>query len=263
MARQVAHEIKNPLTPIQLSAEHLRRVHADRGEPLGQVLEEMRQRRSSARSGCCGRFPPSSPASPRHPPRARRRSTSENSCATSSIPTAPVWRGASRSSERSRRAAPPRVRRSHPHRAEPRQHRRECAARDARPGRLTIDASAEDAVRDASSRGQGHRHGRRSAGPSVRTLLLNQDDRHWPRPAHRTAQHRIEWRSGRRGERQRARDHGYRAAADRTLPIAERHSPSRCIIVLGRRRRVTSKLLLRFSLFSCKDSQSQRDSEGQ
>ncbi len=39
MARQVAHEIKNPLTPIQLSAEHLRRVHADRGQPLGPVLE--------------------------------------------------------------------------------------------------------------------------------------------------------------------------------------------------------------------------------
>jgi len=39
MARQVAHEIKNPLTPIQLSAEHLRRVHVDRGEPLGAVLE--------------------------------------------------------------------------------------------------------------------------------------------------------------------------------------------------------------------------------
>jgi signal transduction histidine kinase len=39
MARQVAHEIKNPLTPIQLSAEHLLRVHADRGQPLGPVLE--------------------------------------------------------------------------------------------------------------------------------------------------------------------------------------------------------------------------------
>ncbi|MCX6544444.1 MAG: ATP-binding protein [Acidobacteria bacterium] len=39
MARQVAHEIKNPLTPIQLSAEHLRRVHLDRGSPLGPVLE--------------------------------------------------------------------------------------------------------------------------------------------------------------------------------------------------------------------------------
>ena len=40
MARQVAHEIKNPLTPIQLNAEHLRRVHADRGQPLSPILEE-------------------------------------------------------------------------------------------------------------------------------------------------------------------------------------------------------------------------------
>jgi nitrogen fixation/metabolism regulation signal transduction histidine kinase len=40
MARQVAHDIKNPLTPIQLNAEHLRRVHADRGEPLGLVLDQ-------------------------------------------------------------------------------------------------------------------------------------------------------------------------------------------------------------------------------
>jgi signal transduction histidine kinase len=39
MARQVAHEIKNPLTPIQLSAEHLGRVHADQGRPLGPVLD--------------------------------------------------------------------------------------------------------------------------------------------------------------------------------------------------------------------------------
>jgi signal transduction histidine kinase len=39
MARQVAHEIKNPLTPIQLSAEHLQRVHLDRGQPMGPVLE--------------------------------------------------------------------------------------------------------------------------------------------------------------------------------------------------------------------------------
>jgi signal transduction histidine kinase len=39
MARQVAHDIKNPLTPIQLSAEHLRRVHDDRSRPLGPVLD--------------------------------------------------------------------------------------------------------------------------------------------------------------------------------------------------------------------------------
>ena len=40
MARQVAHEIKNPLTPIQLSSEHLMRVHKDKGAPLSPVLEE-------------------------------------------------------------------------------------------------------------------------------------------------------------------------------------------------------------------------------
>jgi signal transduction histidine kinase len=40
MARQVAHEIKNPLTPIQLSSEHLMRVNKDRGEPLTPVLED-------------------------------------------------------------------------------------------------------------------------------------------------------------------------------------------------------------------------------
>jgi two-component system nitrogen regulation sensor histidine kinase NtrY len=40
MARQVAHDIKNPLTPIQLNAEHLRRVHVDQGRPLGTVLDD-------------------------------------------------------------------------------------------------------------------------------------------------------------------------------------------------------------------------------
>ena len=40
MARQVAHEIKNPLTPIQLAAEHLQRVHGDAGKPLGPIVEQ-------------------------------------------------------------------------------------------------------------------------------------------------------------------------------------------------------------------------------
>jgi len=39
MARQVAHDIKNPLTPIQLSAEHAQRVNLDRGRPLSPVLD--------------------------------------------------------------------------------------------------------------------------------------------------------------------------------------------------------------------------------
>jgi signal transduction histidine kinase len=40
MARQVAHEIKNPLTPIQLAGEHLQRVHNDQGHPLGVVFDQ-------------------------------------------------------------------------------------------------------------------------------------------------------------------------------------------------------------------------------
>lgn len=40
MARKVAHEIKNPLTPIRLSAEHLLHVYEERPEELGQALKE-------------------------------------------------------------------------------------------------------------------------------------------------------------------------------------------------------------------------------
>lgn len=40
MARKVAHEIKNPLTPIQLSAEHLLRVYHDRPEDFREALNE-------------------------------------------------------------------------------------------------------------------------------------------------------------------------------------------------------------------------------
>ncbi len=40
MARQVAHEIKNPLTPMKLSAQHLLQAHRDRVGDFDQVLEE-------------------------------------------------------------------------------------------------------------------------------------------------------------------------------------------------------------------------------
>jgi nitrogen fixation/metabolism regulation signal transduction histidine kinase len=40
MARQIAHEIKNPLTPIRLGVQHLRRAKADPRVDFDKVLEE-------------------------------------------------------------------------------------------------------------------------------------------------------------------------------------------------------------------------------
>ena len=39
MAKQVAHEIKNPLTPMRLSIQHLRRTYADGAANFGEILD--------------------------------------------------------------------------------------------------------------------------------------------------------------------------------------------------------------------------------
>jgi len=43
MARQVAHEIKNPLTPMKLSIQHLRRAYLDGAQNFGEILEQVTQ----------------------------------------------------------------------------------------------------------------------------------------------------------------------------------------------------------------------------
>src|SRR5258705_10270916 len=40
MARRIAHEIKNPLTPIQLSVDHLKKVRQSRDPRFEAILEE-------------------------------------------------------------------------------------------------------------------------------------------------------------------------------------------------------------------------------
>jgi two-component system, NtrC family, nitrogen regulation sensor histidine kinase NtrY len=41
MARQVAHEIKNPLTPMRLSIQHLRQTYRDRVPDFGEILDQV------------------------------------------------------------------------------------------------------------------------------------------------------------------------------------------------------------------------------
>jgi nitrogen fixation/metabolism regulation signal transduction histidine kinase len=41
MARQVAHEIRNPLTPMKLSAQHLQRAWRDRAANLGTIIDKV------------------------------------------------------------------------------------------------------------------------------------------------------------------------------------------------------------------------------
>ena len=145
MARQVAHEIKNPLTPIQLSAEHLRRVHADRGEPLGSVLEgcvhailgQVRLLRQIAAEFSSFASSPTAKRAPADLPELVAD-------VVEPVPRRPG--GPHRDAERRRGAAAAGLRRSHARPARARQHRRERAARDARRGRAQRRRVADEDV---------------------------------------------------------------------------------------------------------------------
>ena len=197
MARQVAHDIKNPLTPIQLSAEHAQRVNVDRGRPLSPVLDD-----------CVHAILDAGVAAA--PDRVR---VLELRVVADGAARADAAAGAHRGS---RRAVPHGARRPHRHR------RRRCPttlpaaqidrtlfaraltnvienALHAMPGRgrLTIRAEARPPVDRRRPRRHRRRHGAGRARPDLRALLLHQGHRHGPRPDDREAQHRVERRNDR------------------------------------------------------------------
>ncbi len=193
MARQVAHDIKNPLTPIQLNAEHLRRVHADRGEPLGPILKEcvetilsqvaLLRQISSEFSNFA-----SSPSVRRAPvevaellkdlvaPYARALTDGLSIEVRPTPPLPPVLidralvaRSLTNIIENALHAMPS-------------------------GGRLTIEAAAAGRQRRGRDLGYRDGHGSGGARPGVRALLLHQGPRHRPGPADREAQRRTERR---------------------------------------------------------------------
>ena len=221
MARQVAHDIKNPLTPIQLTAEHLRRVHADRGEPLTPVLQEcvntiltqvrlLRQIASEFSS-----FASSPTARPttvaardlfagdrsnRTGRACRNGSTSTSTCPAPCPRSTSIGRLMTRALTNSDR---------------------ERAARHARPrdAHGIVPAPARDARAVIRVADTGAGHGRRGAGPGVRALLLDQGDRHRPRTADRETKRRAERRDDRREQRARSRHDAWSSTVPATVPV--------------------------------------------
>ena len=200
MASQVAHEIKNPLTPIQLNAEHLRRVHADRGEPLSPVLEEcvgtilaqvklLRQIASEFSSFASS--PTAKPASVDLPELLHeainpyRAGLSERIAFDVDVPgdlpavyvdRTLVARAFTNILENALHAMPG-------------------------SGALKVVARASDSSVRIPRVGQRRGHGRRRPLARVRALLLHQDDRHRTRPPDREAQRGAERRHDYRQQR--------------------------------------------------------------
>ena len=181
MARQVAHEIKNPLTPIQLSAEHLRRVHADRGEPMGPVLEgcvdtilgQVRLLRQIASEFSSFSSSPTARLAPADPVQLVRDVVD------------PYRAGLAGSDPDRQSDRPPRFLRSrglHARLARAGQHRGERPARDARrrpPAPDLVDARPASCRSVCADTGLGMDAEALDAG--VRALFLDEDDGHRPR----------------------------------------------------------------------------------
>ena len=214
MARQVAHDIKNPLTPIQLSAEHARRVNVDRGGPLSPVLDDcvnailtqvslLRQIASEFSS-----FASSPTARPEPTPLA----------AIIEEVVTPYRTGL---------AGRIAIDVSMPDGLPDAQIDRTLFARaltnvienalHAMPGRGRLTIRGRGAAADHRHRSHRHRrrHGAGRARADVRALLLDQGHRHGPRPDDRQAQHRIDSGDDQPEQHPRSRHNGDGYGADR------------------------------------------------
>jgi HAMP domain-containing protein len=213
MARQVAHEIKNPLTPIQLNAEHLRRVHHDRGEPLSPILQTcveniltqvklLRQIASEFSSFASS-------------PTARRSRVDVPDLLREILdPYRTGPRRADSSRGQRARGAAVGLRRSDTHCAIVDEHRRERDTRHARTWHVERRGRHRRSRRAHSRVGYGRRDGCRSARARIRTVLLDQGDRDRPGAADCQAQRRTEWRNDLGRERTGQRNHRGTVAPD-------------------------------------------------
>ena len=222
VARRIAHEIKNPLTPIQLSAERLRRKYRDDHPPC-------RRYRPHGRRVLCLRPHARAVAAAAQPDRHR---AAERVSAAGRAPRYRVCQQPARGADRS-------ALRLAPDRPAPDQRPEERGRGDpgSRTGRRPADRPDR---RDAGRRGTaGHAdHSRQRPWPAAgtaraadRALCHHPDERHRARPRHRQEDRRGPWRStgaGRCARRRRLRHHYLSTQAEcrrrrrgRDAPVAE------------------------------------------
>ncbi|MCK7511870.1 MAG: HAMP domain-containing protein [Desulfobacterales bacterium] len=216
MARKVAHEIKNPLTPIQLSAEHVLKVaEDDRGDlkqgPQGiDVLHHQR-----------GRAPaPDGPGvhgdRPRHDgPDGARRPAADPRGGPPAVPAAPVRAHPLHGRGRRRGFPGPRRRRQAqdglPQRRRQRRRGHQPAGRDDGDDRPPRSGPRRRGPRQRA----GHEPG--DGRTRLRSVLLHQGRRHRPRPPHHQEDRRGARRRDPRRDRARPRHDGRDRAPGRRL----------------------------------------------
>ena len=194
MARQVAHEIKNPLTPMRLGLQHLRRVYRDRRTEFDRTLEETAERmlaeidRLDTIARAFSRFAAPADDSPATRPDRPRRRRSAKWCSSIGWRRRGVKCGC-----RPRR----RVRR----RACRRGERGSGESAGERPERRRASRGSVGGAREHDRGGRRRRDSRGAASSNLRAAILNHDQRLGARTRDRSTVGGRVGRTNRGGER--------------------------------------------------------------